>query len=125
MKPPTDTRLEISIARMLRIGVGISATIVSVGGLLYLRAASREMSDYSRFSAAQASLRTITGILHGASHVEAESVIELGILVLIATPIMRVALRIVGFARQRDRLYIAVSTSVFIIPIYSFFRGGR
>jgi uncharacterized membrane protein len=125
MKPLTDKRLEISIARMLRIGVLISATVVSAGGLLYLRNASKPRPDYSHFHAVQPSLRTIADILRSVSHIDPESVIQLGILILIATPIMRVALCVLGFSQQRDKLYIAVSTSVFIILIYSFFRGGR
>src|SRR6202042_316187 len=59
------------------------------------------------------------------SHIDAESVIQFGILILIATPIMRVVLCIVGFARQQDRLYIAISTTVFIVLMFSFFCGGR
>jgi uncharacterized membrane protein len=125
MKPMTDKRLEISIARMLRIGILMSATVVSTGGLLYLRNASSPRPDYSHFRAAQPSLRTVADILHGVSRIDPESVIQLGILILIATPIMRVGLCIVGFGRQGDKLYIAISTSVFIILMYSLFRGGR
>jgi uncharacterized membrane protein len=125
MRPLTDKQLEISIARILRIGVLTAAIVVSAGGLFYLRNASTPMPDYSHFHATEPSLRTIVGILSGVSHMDAGSVIQFGILILIATPIMRVVLCIVGFARQQDRLYIAISTTVFIVLMFSFFRGGR
>jgi uncharacterized membrane protein len=125
MRPLTDKQLEISIARILRIGVLMAAIVVSTGGLIYLRNASRPMPDYSHFHATEPSLRTIVGILRGVSHIDAGSVIQFGILILIATPIMRVVLCIVGFARQQDKLYIAISTTVFIVLMFSFFRGGR
>ena len=125
MRPLTDKQLEISIARILRSRVLMAAIVVSAGGLFYLRNAFRPMPDYSHFHATESSLRTIIGILRGVSHIDAESVIQFGILILIATPIMRVVLCIVGFARQQDRLYIAISTIVFIVLMLSFFRGGR
>jgi uncharacterized membrane protein len=125
MKPLTDKQLEISIAWLLGIGVLISATVVSAGGLLYLRDASRPCPDYSHFHSVQPSLRTTADILRGASRIESESLIQFGILILIATPIMRVALCIVGFGQQRDKLYIAISTSVFLILVYSLLHGGK
>ncbi len=51
--------------------------------------------------------------------------IQLGILLLIATPVVRVVFCVVGFARQRDRLYVAVRTLVLAILIYSLMSGNR
>jgi uncharacterized membrane protein len=44
---------------------------------------------------------------------------------LIATPVARVALCIVGFARQRDKIYVGISVGVFAILMYSLIHGGR
>jgi uncharacterized membrane protein len=125
MTPPTDKQLESAIANMLRFGVIIAAVVVVVGGLIYLRNPLIARPDYSHFHAAPTTLRTIAGVLHGVSRLDARSVIQLGILLLIATPVTRVIFCIVGFSRQGDRLYIGVSTTVLIILTYSLFRGGR
>jgi uncharacterized membrane protein len=119
--------MEISIANMLRIGVILSAILVSIGGILYLvhgptnefRQASGRMPDYTHFTPAASSLRTVSGILAGAARLDSSSIIALGILLLIATPIVRVVMCIAGFARQHDKLYILISSAVFAILIFS------
>ncbi len=99
MKEFTDKELDNSIAQMLRAGVILSAVIVVIGGILYLR--------------------------RGTLHLDAVSIIQLGLLVLIATPVARVAMCIAGFARQRDKIYVGISIGVFVILMYSLIRGGR
>jgi len=121
----TDKELESSIAQMLRAGVLLAAAIVVAGGLLYLRHPSRTMPDYAHFHASPASLRTISGIVRGTLQLDAASIIQLGLLVLIATPVARVAMCIVGFARQRDKIYVGISIGVFAILMYSLIHGGR
>jgi len=125
MRTITDKEMELSIAGMLRFGVSLSAVLVFVGGVLYLRHPWLTAPTYGRFVAESEPLRGIAAVLRGALHLDAKSVIELGILLLIATPIVRVAFCIVGFARQKDRLYVLISTAVFAILIYSFIQGGR
>ena len=125
MKEFTDKELDNSIAQMLRAGVILSAVIVVIGGILYLRHPSMAMPDYTHFHASQASLRTIAGIVRGTLHLDAVSIIQLGLLVLIATPVARVAMCIAGFARQRDKIYVGISIGVFVILMYSLIRGGR
>jgi uncharacterized membrane protein len=68
-------------------------------------------------------LRSVTGVLLGVRRLDSRSLIQLGILLLIATPIVRVIYCVVGFARQRDRLYIGISTLVLAILIFSLLRG--
>ena len=125
MKPFTDQEMEIEIGHMLRFGVTLSAIVVFFGGILYLMHASGPVLDYAHFHGTPEPLRTVAGVVRGALRLNAESVIQLGVLLLIATPVARVAFCIWGFARQRDRLYIAVSAVVFLILIYSLVSGGR
>ena len=66
----------------------------------------------------------MTGILGNVFLGSGRGVIQLGVLLLIATPVMRVVLLLVGFAWQRDRLYAAVSLVVLTLLLYSLF-GGR
>lgn len=125
MKTMTDKEMELSIARMLRFGVILSAVLVSLGGILYLRHPWLAAPTYGHFVPESEHLRGIAAVLRGVLRLDAKSIIEFGILLLIATPIVRVAFCIVGFARQRDRLYVLISTSVFVILVYSLIQGGR
>jgi uncharacterized membrane protein len=120
----TDKKMEIEIGQMLRIGVSLSAAVVLAGGVLYLRSASMA-PDYAHFHATAVPLRTIAGVLRGVARFDAASVIQLGILLLIATPVARVMLCVAGFARQRNRLYVCVSAAVLAILTYSLVAGGR
>lgn len=125
MKTLTDKEMELSIARMLRLGVSLSAVIVFLGGVLYLRHPWLKAPIYGRFVEESEPLRGIAAVLRGALYLDAKSIIDLGILLLIATPILRVAFCVVGFAHQKNLLYVLISTSVFAILIYSLIQGGR
>ncbi len=125
MKRMTDEEMEQSIAGMLRFGVSLSAVLVFLGGVLYLRHPWLKAPAYKRFVAENESLHALGPVFQGALHLDAKSVVTLGILVLIATPIVRVAFCVAGFARQNDRLYLLISTSVLAILMYSLMQGGR
>ena len=125
MKTMTDKEMELSIAGMLRLGVSFSAVLVFLGGILYLRYPWLKAPSYGHFVAKGEPLHAVAGVFRGAIYLNANSVITLGILVLIATPIVRVAFCIAGFERQKDRLYVLISASVFAILIYSLIQGGR
>lgn len=115
----TDDNLEIAIGRMLQTGVLLAAAVVLVGGVLYLLHASGPRPDYSHFRGVAVALRTPGGIWHGVMHGDAESVIQFGLLLLIATPVVRVILAGMGFLMERDRLYFWVSVTVLAVLLYS------
>jgi uncharacterized membrane protein len=121
----TDKRMNLAVSKLLRFGVIFSSILVFFGGILYLRNPLRSAPKYSHFPAESTSLQRVSGVLRDAVHLDANSVIQLGLLFLIATPVVRVAFCVVGFARQRDRLYIVISSSVLLILIYSLIQGGR
>jgi len=121
----TDKEMELSIAEMLRFGVSFSAILVLVGGILYLRHPWLTAPSYGHFVAKSEPLNAVSSVLRGAIHLDAKSVVTLGILVLIATPIVRVTFCVVGFVRQKSELYLLISTSVFAVLIYSLIQGGR
>jgi uncharacterized membrane protein len=115
----TDDNLEIAIGRMLQTGVLLAAAVVLAGGVLYLLHASGPRPDYSHFHGVAEVLRTPSGIWRGLLHGDAESVIQFGLLLLIATPVVRVILAGVGFLMERDRLYSWVSATVLAVLLYS------
>jgi uncharacterized membrane protein len=124
MNRPTDQELDVAVAAMLRFGVTVSAIVVLAGGLLYLQSPWSTAPDYSHFSAGDASLRTLAGIVQGVAHLHARSLIQAGLVLLIATPVARVVYCVVGFARQRRPLYVFVSSLVLLILIYSLSKGA-
>jgi uncharacterized membrane protein len=120
-----DRRLETIIGRLLQIGVLASAATVLAGGILYLVQAHSGRVDYRNFvplgSSAPGSpdLLTLSGIIRSAAHFDSLGLIQFGLLLLIATPVARVALAAVGFALERDRLYAVVSLIVLLILTFS------
>lgn len=115
----TDQRLELFIGNLLRVGVLTSAIVVAVGGVVYLFEHHSEPVNYKVFHGGGENLRTLPGIWKSAVHLQSEGLIQFGLLLLIATPVARVVLAIVGFYLERDRLYVIVSLIVLVILTYS------
>jgi uncharacterized membrane protein len=122
-KPPThilsDQQVEIIIGNLLRIAVLISALFVFIGGILYLIHYAGTHPDGRVFTGEPLDLRTLPGILRDAIALHSRGIIQLGILLLIATPVARVIFAIFAFLLQRDRIYVVVSLIVLTVLIYS------
>jgi uncharacterized membrane protein len=125
MGRPSDQDLDVSVAVVLRIGVTLSAAVVILGGLLLGNHLFGAVPDYTHFQPGDPGLRSVMGIVQGAVNFTPKSVIQLGLLLLIATPVARVILCVIGFARQHNILYVAVSAVVLVILILSFVRTGQ
>jgi uncharacterized membrane protein len=117
----TDRKVEDLIGNLLRAGVVLSALIVFVGAVVYLARHGGELADYRVFHGEPNQLRTIPGVLREALAFQGRGIIQLGLLLLIATPVARVVLSIAGFAAERDRMYVGFATIVLVILIYSLF----
>ena len=114
-----DRHLEGIIGNLLRAGVLLAAAVVLAGGLLYLVQTHSKTVNYRTFAVENQNLRTLPGIVKSAAHVSSEGLIQLGLLLLIATPVARVALAAVGFSLERDRLYVVVSLIVLSVLLFS------
>ena len=119
-----DRRLESMIGSLLRAGVLLAAAVVTLGGIFYLAQHYADPVSYRTFIPEADNLRTFPGIVHSALRFESLGWIQLGLLLLIATPVARVALALVGFALERDRLYVAVSLIVLAILVASLLRAA-
>jgi uncharacterized membrane protein len=122
-----DQRIEMFLGQLLRVGVLVAAVVVLLGAGLYLRGAARTAPDaasnYRVFHGQPAELTSVSTIWQGARELEPLAVIQFGLLLLIATPVARVVFSIVGFAMERDWLYIAVTIVVLALLIYSLTSG--
>jgi uncharacterized membrane protein len=108
----TDQRLEILIGNLLRTGVISAAAVVFAGGAWYVASNSAE-PDYRAFHPAPLF----------AGRTGPELTIEIGLLLLVATPVARVIFSLIGFAAERDRLYVALTAIVLAILAYSLVAG--
>ena len=112
-------RFESLIGRLLRIGVSLSAAVVFLGGVRFLFQYWGTTAGRLRvFSGEPDTLRHILGILNFAWQLHSRGLIQLGLLILIATPVARVAFSIIGFAGERDWLYVKITLAVFAILLY-------
>jgi uncharacterized membrane protein len=114
-----DHSIELIIGNLLRAGVLLSASVVTLGGIVHLARHGRSIADYRTFHGDLSTLRTVTGIFHGTLHRSGSAIIQFGLLLLIATPIARVIFSAVAFARERDFLYVAFTLAVLAVLAYS------
>jgi uncharacterized membrane protein len=119
-----DVSMELLLSRLLRSGVVLAGAIVLAGGIVYLAIHGADRTAYGIFQGQPPSLSSPGGILRGLADLQAGAVIQFGLLVLIATPVMRVLLSAYAFARVRDALYVFVTLVVFAILMFSLL-GGR
>jgi Predicted membrane protein len=118
-------KLEEVIGRTLQGGVLVAALLGVLGGALFLARHGGEKPDYRAFRGQEAPYRSAESVLEGVVAGRAEAIIMLGLLVLIATPIARVALSAFLFAAQRDWTYFAVTLVVFSLLVWSLLSGGK
>lgn len=114
-----DRHLESIIGNLLRAGVLLAAAVVLAGGALYLAHFHSSTANYHQFAVERADLRNIAGIAQSAAHLNSEGIIQLGLLLLIATPVARVILAGVGFLMERDTMYTIVCAIVLAVLLFS------
>jgi uncharacterized membrane protein len=120
----TDELLERLIGRLLRVGVIAAALMVVAGAILHLARHGHEPPpDRHTFSRIAAEYRRPVLMFRAACAGSGRALIQLGVLLLIATPIARVALSACFFARQRDRTYLVITSLVLAILLLSFAFG--
>lgn len=119
MNDPRRTA-ELLIGRVLQAGVTLAALVMLAGGLLYLsHTAGVRPSNYSRFAGEPAQLTTPGGIVAGALSGDSLGVMMLGLLLLIATPVLRVLLSVGIFLMERDWIFVAITLFVLAVLLYS------
>ena len=118
-----DQRLENLIGQLLRAGVLLSAALVFAGGVAFLLQHPHGRVDYRSFTSGGGDIRTVAGVVHSAFALQSRGIIQFGLLVLIATPVARVLMAVIGFALERDRMYVVVSLIVLAVLLASLTRA--
>jgi len=110
---------ELAISRVLRAGVIISASLIAFGfATSFLVGWDGSLTGAPPSAVDPASFE---GMLDGLRQLRPIAITQLGLLVLIATPVVRVMISVVGFARERDLLYVAITLAVLGMLLTSLF----
>ena len=127
MSEPTnawsDQRIDQILGNLLRTGVILASSVVILGAVFFLVKHGGEEVDLTRFKGEPVDLTSVRGTVADALSGRRAGVIQLGVLLLIATPIARVAFSVFAFAVQRDRTYVTVTLIVLSILLYSLLAG--
>ncbi|TAD78051.1 MAG: DUF1634 domain-containing protein [Oscillatoriales cyanobacterium] len=115
-----DRGLEIAVSYVLQWGMAIASVIVLCGGAIYIWRHGSEPASFRVFLGEPRELCSPIGALQAAWAGRGRGWIQVGIMLLIATPIVRVALSWITFLRKQDWLYFAITSIVFGSLIYSF-----
>ncbi|MCW5890378.1 MAG: DUF1634 domain-containing protein [bacterium] len=108
----SDDRFEQLLGTLLRGGVLLAGAVTLAGMVLRLLGDHGVPVEDATFHGEPAGLRQVGSVVAGALAGRAEAIVQLGVLLLVATPIARVAASVVTFALQRDRLYVGVTLVV-------------
>ncbi len=118
-----DHHIEVIVGNLLRTGVLLAGAVVVIGGAIFLARHGRAVPQYHVFHGEPVALCTVSGIVREAVSLRGRDIIQLGLLLLIATPILRVAFSVVGFALERDCLYVGVTLVVLAVLVFSLAGG--
>jgi uncharacterized membrane protein len=114
-----DSKLDGQIGMLLRIGMLTAASVILLGGILFLVSQGQTTLDYRAFHGEPDDLKQLSGIVSGAMHGYDRAIIQLGLVILIATPVVRVLFSAFAFLKARDYLYVGISGFVFLVLMYS------
>jgi uncharacterized membrane protein len=95
-----------------------------LGGILYLIQYGGEQADYKKFKGEPAVLTQLGAIVKDAWSFDGKAIIQFGLLLLLATPVARVAFSVFAFALRRDWLYVVITLVVLGILLLSLFGGS-
>lgn len=123
VKKITDYDVEQLIGQVLRYGVLLSGSVAIIGGIWYLYQQGSGIPHYTEFNGEPAGYTSLTGIIKGLANGSATEIIQLGVVILIATPIIRIAFSLVSFILEKDKLYTIITLIVLCIILFSMFGG--
>ena len=123
LRDSRDEQVELVIGRLLQWGVLAAAIVVVTGGLLLLAQYGHLPANFQHFRGEDPALRSVGGIVRAALGGDSRAIVQLGLVLLIATPAARVALTLGAFLIQRDRLYILTTSIVLALLLYGLLWG--
>ena len=120
----SDEKMEGEMGLLLRVGVVLSCSLMLLGGIVYVLRHGGEATTFTKFQGEPPALESIRGILREVRAGSSRGVIQLGVLTMIATPVLRVAFAVYGFARQRQWLFTGISLTVLGLLAFGLLQHG-
>lgn len=125
MRRDTEGSLQHIVSFTLRAGVVVSATVGVLAAVYDLTTNGGKHVAFKPFSGTPEVDRHLPSIFSGALHLEPRAVMMVALLLLLLTPIVRVVISLVGFIKERDRVYVVVTTVVLLTLLGSLLLGGK
>ena len=119
----SDHEVEQVIGRLLQLGVVIASLVVLVGAAGVILHHGSTPVDFHQFAGESSPWRSVGAVLGGVRHGSFPAIVQLGLILLIATPVARVALTLGAFLAQKDRLYVVLTTVVLLLLLYGLIWG--
>lgn len=116
-----DKSIEVILGDLLRTGVIIAGSVVIIGAVLFLVRHGSEIPSYHIFKPDSFNFSDFRDLFRGIITFRSVSIMELGILLLIATPVLRVLFSVFAFAYEKDYMYVVFTVIVLLVLIFSFF----
>ena len=127
-------RMERILSKTLLYGV-LASTVVVILGLIILAvkgstgyacdgsgdALSCIVSFKSSYSPSQLYPDTLAAVASGLLALKPFAIIQLGVIILLATPVLRVGSSLVLFAYEKDRAFVLITLFVLLVLLFSFF----
>lgn len=124
MERDSEGLLQHWVSFVLRAGVIASAVVGVAGWIFYLSAHAGDKVAYQTFKVEPEKYRLAGPILHSASQLDIRSIMLVGILLLILTPVTRVFVSLIGFIKEKDRTYVVITILVLLLLLGSLISGN-
>ena len=118
-----DKDVEVLLGTLLRYGVILSSIVVLAGGIIYIMRHGHEIPEYRAFAGPNNRWDNLPAIMRGVLLGHGREIIQLGVVLLIATPIARILFSVFAFTVEKDYLYIVITLSVLGVIIFSMLGG--
>jgi uncharacterized membrane protein len=118
-----NTDMQWVIGFVLRAGVLTSLCIVIFGGVIYLIHEGSRVEHYDIFKGGKNSINSANSYLHNVFILNGRTIIQTGLILLIATPIIRVVFSAIVFLKEKDYLYTGITLLVLAIIFTSMLTG--
>ncbi|WP_336715070.1 DUF1634 domain-containing protein [Chryseobacterium mucoviscidosis] len=119
----TDVDLNRSVGNLLRLGVILSVATSLIGFIKLFMEGFKMPKKYTSLDMGESSEKVWGHFWNSLCKGEGMAIIQLGILLLVFTPLMRIIFALIGYLKEKDYIYVVISSIVLAIMAISFFTG--
>ncbi|MFN3286535.1 MAG: DUF1634 domain-containing protein [bacterium] len=110
--PEAAESVEVRLGYLLLAGVALAAAFLLAGLLAFVVHLAREGAPAARDLLSHTGSVTLASLLRDLRAGAPTALVQVGLLVLILTPVLRVAATVVFFAAERDWPFVAITSTV-------------